>query len=186
MTYTDRNIRIFALSWLESDERFPDTLDCLQRFYDVPSKTIRKDFSALKYLKKIEYEQYKNRKEKYESLYGQNIVEIIERPQLLEPGSEQEFEEPEGSEFKYDFNSTEFKAKLAKGNFTHILSSPQNLTCKGYETCYEVSITYNQLCLPTFNYKGIGEIPEAGMQRDSSKNFRPRTWAPRDNRLFLT
>lgn len=79
---------------------------------------------------------------------------------LLEPGSElQEFEEPEESEFEYIYDSPELKVKLAKGNFTHILSSPLNLTCKGYETCYEVSITNNQLCLPTFNDKGKGEIP---------------------------
>ena len=84
-------------------------------------------------------------------MFGQNFVQI--------------FEIPKGPEFEYIYeNSPELKVKLAKGNFTYILSSPLNLTCKGYETCYEGSITNNQLCLPTFNYKGKGEIPEAGIK----------------------
>ena len=92
-------------------------------------------------------------------MYGQNFVQIFEIPEYIpESGSEQEFEEPEESEFKYIYDSPELKVKLAKGNFTHILSSPKNLACKGYENCYEGSKANNQLCLPTFNYKGIGEI----------------------------
>ena len=118
-------------------------------------------------------------------MYGQNFVPIIERPQLLEPGSEQELEEPEGSKFKYIYDSPELKVKLAKGNFTQILSSPHNLACKGYETCYEGSITNNQLCLPTFNYKGIGEIPKAGIDRDSPKKFPSQDMGPAGQSPFL-